>query len=415
MSGIGSISHQNYSEDEFPEEHTPRDLWIGLILAMLSSLFIGSSFIVKKKSLQQLSRSGKRRAAAGGYGYLKNWLWWIGFLTMGAGEVFNFVAYTFAPAALVTPLGALSVLVTSVLAAHLLHEALNMLAKLGCALCLLGSTVVVIHAPQQSHVNTLAQLSSRLLDPAFVWYVVALVAVVVLLLVYCSPRYGSRNVLVYLTVCSLIGGLSVLCCKALGLALQEVAQDKKMLLSPLLWISLILLVLFVSVQMIYLNKSLDIFATNVVTPIYYVLFTSSVLLASAILFKEWDGLEPKDALGILAGFFTTIVGVTLLHAFRDIDISRLKLGTLLSSNNSNNNLQQHQHLQQQTECSVGSSNGAVGGGASPCDTRSSRASSAADNMWGAANGGDDDPMASSDEQPILPTAALHSYGVAHQH
>jgi hypothetical protein len=65
-------------------------------------------------------------SAEGGYGYLKEWLWWAGALTsnclfcfilyrivlVGIGELCNFAAYAFAPASLVTPLGALSVLVT---------------------------------------------------------------------------------------------------------------------------------------------------------------------------------------------------------------------------------------------------------------------------------------------------------------
>lgn len=41
----------------------------------------------------------------------------------------------------------------------------------------------------------------------------------------------------------------------------------------------------------YLNKALDIFNTGVVTPVYYVMFTSLVITASAILFKEWEKLQ----------------------------------------------------------------------------------------------------------------------------
>ena len=47
----------------------------------------------------------------GGYAYLKEWMWWVGLITMVVGEAANFSAYAFAPAILVTPLGALSVLV----------------------------------------------------------------------------------------------------------------------------------------------------------------------------------------------------------------------------------------------------------------------------------------------------------------
>ena len=93
-----------------------RDFYIGLILAISSSIFIGSSFIIKKKGLLRVSRVSSSRAGSGGYAYLKEWLWWVGLTTMAVGEAANFAAYGFSPAILVTPLGALSVLVRYVCA-----------------------------------------------------------------------------------------------------------------------------------------------------------------------------------------------------------------------------------------------------------------------------------------------------------
>ena len=88
-----------------------RDFYLGLTLAISSSIFIGSSFIIKKKGLLRVSRESSSRAGSGGYAYLKEWLWWAGLATMAVGEAANFAAYGFSPAVLVTPLGALSVLV----------------------------------------------------------------------------------------------------------------------------------------------------------------------------------------------------------------------------------------------------------------------------------------------------------------
>lgn len=48
---------------------------------------------------------------AGGFGYLREPIWWAGLLSMVVGELANFAAYAFAPAVLVTPLGALSIIV----------------------------------------------------------------------------------------------------------------------------------------------------------------------------------------------------------------------------------------------------------------------------------------------------------------
>jgi hypothetical protein len=50
-------------------------------------------------------------AGAGGFTYLREPLWWVGLISMIVGEAANFVAYAFAPAILVTPLGALSIIV----------------------------------------------------------------------------------------------------------------------------------------------------------------------------------------------------------------------------------------------------------------------------------------------------------------
>ncbi|KAK9293061.1 hypothetical protein L1049_021045 [Liquidambar formosana] len=116
----------------------------GFVLAVVSSAFIGSSFIIKKKGLKRAGVSGPR-ASVGGYGYLKEPLWWLGMITMIVGEIANFVAYVFAPAVLVTPLGALSIIVSAVLAHFLLKEKLQKMGMLGCLLCIVGS--VVISAP----------------------------------------------------------------------------------------------------------------------------------------------------------------------------------------------------------------------------------------------------------------------------
>lgn len=63
------------------ELYTKSDFYIGVALAISSSFFIGSSFIIKKKALLRLNRHGEVRASAGGFGYLKEWIWWAGLFT----------------------------------------------------------------------------------------------------------------------------------------------------------------------------------------------------------------------------------------------------------------------------------------------------------------------------------------------
>lgn len=241
---------------------------------------------------------------------------------MGIGEAANFAAYAFAPASLVTPLGALSVLVASVMASKFLNEKLNLLGKLGCFLCLIGSTIIVIHSPKEVEIEDLNLLMLKLQDPTFITYVVIVLTLSLFIGCYVAPRYGHINVIVYILLCSAVGSLTVMSCKALGIVIRDTISGKSNDFGSWLpYFLIITTVIFIGIQMNYLNKALDIFNTSIVTPVYYVIFTSFVIIASAILFKEWVHMSASDVVGDLCGFFTVIVAVVLLNAFRDMDIS----------------------------------------------------------------------------------------------
>ncbi|CAJ0965787.1 unnamed protein product [Ranitomeya imitator] len=339
-----STNESNLSIATFRNKY---NLYIGLILAISSSLFIGSSFIMKKKGLLRLADKGVTRAGQGGFSYLKEWLWWAGLLSMGAGEAANFAAYAFAPATLVTPLGALSVLIciTSlshhlilswrtplsstfttiekchVISSYFLNEKLNIHGKLGCLLCILGSTMMVIHAPHEEEVTSLHDMEIKLRDPVFITFAVASVVTSLILIFAVAPKKGPTNILVYIAICSIIGAFSVSCVKGLGIAVQEFIERKPVYKDPLFFILLATLVISISTQINYLNKALDVFNTSIVTPIYYVFFTTMVVTCSVILFKEWNSMDVSDMIGTLSGFFTIIAGIFLLHAFKNTNIT----------------------------------------------------------------------------------------------
>uniref|UniRef100_A0A3Q3G0G0 NIPA like domain containing 4 n=1 Tax=Kryptolebias marmoratus TaxID=37003 RepID=A0A3Q3G0G0_KRYMA len=306
------------------------NMWLGLMLALLSAFLIGGSVILKKKALLRLASTGHTRAGDGGYGYLKDWLWWGGLLTMGAGEVCNFAAYMFAPATLVTPLGALSVLISVVLSSYLLGEVLNVVGKLGCFLCVLGSILLVIHAPQEQEVKSLQEMASKLLEPGFLVYAVAVLVLCAVLVVYFCPRSGRSNILIYISICSLLGAFTVSSVKGLAIAINTVVYDLSVLAHPLTWILLLTLIVSIVTQVNYLNKSLDTFNTLLVYPIYYVLFTTVVLSTSIILFQEWSSMAAVDVVTTLGSFLVIVVGVAMLHLFRELQITLKQLTNQLS-------------------------------------------------------------------------------------
>ncbi|XP_045768506.1 magnesium transporter NIPA2 isoform X1 [Maniola jurtina] len=306
------------------QEYDQASFLIGLSLAILSSIFIGSSFIIKKMALKKMNALGNTRPSAGGYSYLKQWMWWLGFLTMGIGEAANLVAYAFAPAALVTPLGALSVLVAAVLSAKFLNEKLNFVGKIGCFLCIIGSIIFVIHSPKHEEINQFSELITKLGDHIFLSYVLTILTMSLIIKIVFVSRFGNTSIIVYLLICSAIGSLTVVFCKGVALGLKDsIKNDTNPPYSSsyVFWVLLILSIICIIIQMNYLNKALDIFNTNIVTPVYYVMFTVLVIMASGILFREWEHMKTYDILGCFCGFFILMVAVFTLNTFKDISLT----------------------------------------------------------------------------------------------
>ncbi|KAI4308168.1 hypothetical protein L6164_031270 [Bauhinia variegata] len=293
----------------------------GVILALLSSGFIGASFIIKKKGLRRAAAAYGVRAGVGGYYYLLEPLWWFGMITMIVGEAANFIAYAFAPAVLVTPLGALSIIVSAILAHFILKEKLHHLGILGCVMCIAGSVIVVIHAPPEHPITSVLEIWSMATQPAFLVYVGSVIVWVFILVFHFSPRCGHTNVLVFTGICSLMGSLSVMSVKALGTSLKLTFEGKNQLIYPETWFFVLVVATCVITQMNYLNKALDTFNTTVVSPIYYVMFTTLTILASVIMFKDWDGQSGGAIVSEICGFIVVLSGTILLHVTKDFERS----------------------------------------------------------------------------------------------
>ncbi|XP_065877425.1 probable magnesium transporter NIPA6 [Euphorbia lathyris] len=293
----------------------------GIILALSSSAFIGASFIIKKKGLRRAAAASGVRAGVGGFSYLLEPLWWLGMSTMIVGEVANFIAYAFAPAVLVTPLGALSIIVSSVLAHFILHEKLQKIGILGCVMCIAGSIVIVIHAPEEHPITSVQEIWTMATQPAFLLYVASVVVLVFVLIFHSVPQCGHSNVLVFIGICSLMGSLSVMSVKAVGTALKLTFEGNNQLSYPESWLFIFVVIACVVTQMNYLNKALDTFNTAVVSPIYYVMFTSLTILASVIMFKDWDGQSMGSIISEICGFIVVLSGTVLLQTTREFERS----------------------------------------------------------------------------------------------
>ncbi|KAK3389636.1 magnesium transporter NIPA-domain-containing protein [Podospora didyma] len=284
---------------------------IGIALAIGSGLFIGTSFVMKKVGL--IKANEKYNEVAGeGYGYLKNLYWWSGMTLMILGEGLNFVAYAFTDAILVTPLGALSVVITAVLSAIFLKERLSMVGKVACFLCIVGSIVIVMNAPQESSVANIQQMQKFVIAPGFLSYTGVVILGSAATAFWAGPRWGKKNMLVYISICSWVGGLSVVATQGLGAAIIAQAGGTPQFNQWFIYVLLVFIICTLVTEIIFLNKALNLFNAALVTPTYYVYFTSTTIITSAVLFRGFKG-TPSSIVTVVLGFLTICSGVVLLQ------------------------------------------------------------------------------------------------------
>ncbi|KAJ6172388.1 hypothetical protein N7470_001455 [Penicillium chermesinum] len=270
---------------------------IGIALAVSSGVFIGVSFVLKKIGLLKANVKYNEEAGEG-------WL--------PQKQICNFVAYAFVDAILVTPLGALSVVITTILSAIFLKERLSFVGKVGCFSCIIGSIVIAMNAPEQSSVSDIQEMQHFAISPGFLSYTGVILVGAAFTALWVGPRYGKKSMFVYISICSMVGGLSVVCTQGLGSAILAWINGEPQYKEWFFWVLLAFVICTLLTEIIYLNKALNLFNAALVTPTYYVFFTSATIITSAVLFRGFKGTGIQIAT-VIMGFLQICSGVVLLQ------------------------------------------------------------------------------------------------------
>ncbi|PPQ73672.1 hypothetical protein CVT24_007333 [Panaeolus cyanescens] len=282
---------------------------VGVILAVVSGLLIGASFVFKKKGLLRSQAGGE---LGEGVAYLKSALWWIGMIMMILGEICNFAAYAFVEAIVVTPLGALSVVVCAILSSLFLNEKLSFFGWLGCGLCILGSVIIALNGPKEETIGQIKEFQKLFLAPGFLAFISVLITASLVIVLYFAPKYGKKSMLWYISVCSMIGGISVSVTTGLGAAIVQSAMGDNQFKHWFMYFLLAFVVITLLVEVYYLNVALALFNTAMVTPTYYVIFTFCSMVTTVVLFQ---GLHASvtQIITIVMAFLVICFGITILQ------------------------------------------------------------------------------------------------------
>lgn len=136
--------------------------------------------------------------------YLKSPYWWLGQILITVGECGNFLAYGFAPASIVSPLGVVALISNCVIAPILFKEHFRKRDFWGVVVAVAGAVTVVLSADTQE----------TKLDPHAVWehitstgfeIYMGVTCGLIVLLMWLSPKYGNRTILIDLGLVGLFG------------------------------------------------------------------------------------------------------------------------------------------------------------------------------------------------------------------
>lgn len=156
------------------------------------------------------ARSGDKPAEAGDRkSYLRSPYWWVGLVLMCLGETGNFLAYGFAPASIVSPLGVVALISNCIIAPCLLKEQFRQRDFWGVLVAIAGAVVVVLSAKSEE----------KKIGPHEIWIMITrwefelylgLTIALIIGLMWASGRYGSRTILIDVGLVALFGEHSFL-------------------------------------------------------------------------------------------------------------------------------------------------------------------------------------------------------------
>jgi drug/metabolite transporter (DMT)-like permease len=245
--------------------------------------------------------------------YLRDPYWWLGQVLITVGEGGNFLAYGFAPASIVSPLGVVALISNCVIAPMLFKEVFRKRDFWGVIIAIAGAVTVVLSANTQE----------TKLEPHDVWRAIttmefeiymAVTCSLIAVLMWASPRYGNRTILIDLGLVGLLGGYTALSTKGVSSMLSSTFLGA--FTTPVTYGLVTVLVFTAIMQVRYVNRALQRFDSTQVIPIQFVMFTLCVIIGSAVLYRDFERTTARQATKFVGGCLLTFFGVFLITTGR---------------------------------------------------------------------------------------------------
>lgn len=245
--------------------------------------------------------------------YLRSPYWWAGIIMMTVGEAGNFLAYGFAPASIVSPLGVVALISNCLIAPIMLKEKFRKRDLLGVVIAVGGAVTVVLSAEGSNPKLGPDEIWELITHWEFETYLGITVGLIVVLMVL-SNRYGDRTILVDLGLVGLFGGYTALSTKGVASLLSY--RLWRVFAFPITYLLVAILIGTAIMQIKYVNRALQRFDSTQVIPVQFVMFTIFVILGSAILYRDFEKATPRHIAQFVGGCALTFLGVWCITSGR---------------------------------------------------------------------------------------------------
>jgi uncharacterized membrane protein YccC len=149
-------------------------------------------------------------------------------------------------------------------------------------MCLLGSVVIVLHAPPDKPVERIDEILAYAVKPGefavglfaapclgsltllsgFLLYCLVVAIFSTVMIYRVAPVHGKKNPLIFISICSTVGSISVMSVKAFGIAVKLTLGGNNQFVHASTYVFAIVTAFCILTQMNYINKALNAFSTS---------------------------------------------------------------------------------------------------------------------------------------------------------
>mmetsp|Transcript_13690 Transcript_13690/g.20845 ORF Transcript_13690/g.20845 Transcript_13690/m.20845 type:complete len:399 (+) Transcript_13690:150-1346(+) len=306
--------------------------WLGVGISLTGSLFSALGLAFQRLSHKRNNALPPEQQKSS----LKQWMNLLGILFLFVEALFDLASFGLAPAAILTCIGAITLVFNMILAPMLCGETVSKRDVGVNAIVIVGTIVAVWFGPHETPDYTVQELLDLFSTTRFAVYITILLSCIGTLLVFWyalrdteqEPKLCFRGRLTsdvtrmrllrftYPSLAGLIGGNTAVYAKAFIELCKTTVKGTNQFNHPGTYLMFVLMCTCVSVQLIFLNAGFKRYESLYIVPIYQVFFMVSGILGAMFYFNEVAQLSSLDVGMFSLGAGISMCGI-LLHSTRE--------------------------------------------------------------------------------------------------